>query len=154
MTIDDVKKELERGARLTGKDIFVDAYKIITEQEKKIDQLNLDLESEKYRVERLKEELADKDLLVEQLQKSSAASFERLKRQQAEIERLKDENCELTEKLKARLTCDFVKTAQKQAVQEFIDELRNRCSEVKGYHYSFGNISGVIEELLEEVEND
>lgn len=43
MTIDDVKKELERSARLTGKDVFVEAYKIITEQEKeneKLEQLN------------------------------------------------------------------------------------------------------------------
>lgn len=64
-------------------------------------------------------------------------------KQESEIEQLKADN-------EKRLTCDFVKTAQKHAVQEFIEELRNRCSEVKGYHYSFGNISGVIEELLEE----
>lgn len=50
----------------------------------------------------------------------------------------------------ATLTYDFIKMAQKHAVQEFVDELRNKCSEVKGYYYSFGNISGVIEELLEE----
>lgn len=71
-------------------------------------------------------------------------------KQEKEIKRLNDENCELTKKLEARLACDFVRTAQKHAVQEFVDELRNKCSEVKGYHYSFGNISGVIEELLEE----
>lgn len=40
MTIDDVKKELERSARLTGKDVFVDAYKIITDQEQEIKRLN------------------------------------------------------------------------------------------------------------------
>ena len=34
-----LKKELERSARLTGKDVFVDAYKIITEQEKEIARL-------------------------------------------------------------------------------------------------------------------
>ena len=34
-----LKKELERSARLTGKDVFVDAYKIITEQEKEIERL-------------------------------------------------------------------------------------------------------------------
>ena len=33
----------------------------------------------------------------------------------AEIEQLKAENYELTKKLEARLTCDFVKTAQKHA---------------------------------------
>ena len=39
MKQEDVKKELERSARLTGKDVFIDAYKIITEQEKEIEQL-------------------------------------------------------------------------------------------------------------------
>ena len=34
-----LKKELERSARLTGKDVFVEAYKIITEQEKEIERL-------------------------------------------------------------------------------------------------------------------
>lgn len=34
-----LKKELERSARLTGKDVFVDAYKIITEQEREIERL-------------------------------------------------------------------------------------------------------------------
>ena len=43
MTIDDVKKELERSARLTGKDVFIDAYKIITEQEKEIERLRTTL---------------------------------------------------------------------------------------------------------------
>ena len=43
MTQEDVKKELERSARLTGKDVFVDAYKIITEQEKEIARLRATL---------------------------------------------------------------------------------------------------------------
>lgn len=51
-------------------------------------------------------------------------------------------------------TYDVIKMIQRHAVKEFVDELRNKCSEVKGYHYSFGNISGVIEELLEEYKND
>ena len=38
-----LKKELERSARLTGKDVFVDAYKIITEQEKEIARLRATL---------------------------------------------------------------------------------------------------------------
>ena len=38
-----LKKELERSARLTGKDVFVDAYKIITEQEKEIERLRTTL---------------------------------------------------------------------------------------------------------------
>lgn len=43
----------------------------------------------------------------------------------AEIERLKAENCELTKRLGARFTCDFVRTAQKQAVQEFADKVKD-----------------------------
>ena len=38
-----LKKELERSARLTGKDVFVDAYKIITEQEEEIERLRTTL---------------------------------------------------------------------------------------------------------------
>lgn len=51
-------------------------------------------------------------------------------------------------------TYDVIKMIQRHAVKEFVDELRNKCSEVKGYYYSFGNISGVIEELLEKYKND
>lgn len=43
----------------------------------------------------------------------------------AEIERLSNENCELTKRLGARFTCDFVRTAQKQAVQEFADKVKD-----------------------------
>lgn len=42
----------------------------------------------------------------------------------AEIEQLKAENCELTKKLEARLTCDFVKTAQKHAKIDVLNELK------------------------------
>lgn len=52
----------------------------------------------------------------------------------------------------ATLTCDFIKMAQKHAVQEFVDELRNKCSEVKGYEYSFANIAHLINQLLKEYE--
>lgn len=43
---------------------------------------------------------------------------------------LKAENEQLKEKLNARLTCDFVKTAQKRAVQDFAEK-------VKGEVYPF-----------------
>ena len=43
MTKDEIKKELERSARLTGKDVFVEAYKIITEQEIEIERLRTTL---------------------------------------------------------------------------------------------------------------
>lgn len=52
------------------------------------------------------------------------SAFERLKAQQREIERLKAENEQLKVKLKARLTCDFVKTAQTHAVQDFADKVK------------------------------
>lgn len=134
MTIDGVKKELERSARLTGKDVFVEAYKIITEQEKKIDQLNLDLESEKYRVERLKKELADKDLLIEQLQKSYDASFERLKRQQVEIERLKEKSDEQSRKSGI---------LGNETIVEFFDDAVSEpsadCKDIEKYEKQFRN---------------
>lgn len=39
MTKEDIKKRLECAARITGNDLFVDAYKIITEQEREIERL-------------------------------------------------------------------------------------------------------------------
>ena len=68
----------------------------------------------------------------------------------AEIERLKDENCELTEKLKARLTCDFVKTAQKQAQIDVLNKAKEKLdSAPNGWAYT-----GYIDDLIEEVENE
>lgn len=58
-------------------------------------------------------------------------AFERIKAQQREIEQLKDENCELTKKLKARLTCDFVKTAQIHAVPDFAEKLKDEIKQAK-----------------------
>lgn len=39
MTKEEIKKELERGARVTGHSTFVDAHKLIIEQEKEIAEL-------------------------------------------------------------------------------------------------------------------
>ena len=39
---------------------------------------------------------------------------------------LKAENEQLKEKLNARLTCDFVKTAQKHAVQDFAEKVKGK----------------------------
>ncbi len=39
MTKEEIKKEVERGARVTGHSAFVDAYKLIIEQEEEIEQL-------------------------------------------------------------------------------------------------------------------
>lgn len=66
----------------------------------------------------------------------------------AEIERLKAENCELTEKLKARLTCDFVKTVQKQAQIDVLNEAKEKLdSAPNGWAYT-----GYIDDLIEEVQ--
>lgn len=68
----------------------------------------------------------------------------------AEIERLKDENCELTQKLKARLTCDFVKTAQKQAQIDVLNKAKEKLdSTPNGWAYT-----GYIDDLIEEIENE
>ena len=75
----------------------------------------------------------------------------------AEIEQLKAENYELTKKLEARLTCDFVKTAQKHAKIDVLNKVKtySYCDNVfmdgKWHRYVF--VSD-IDELIKEVEND
>ena len=64
-----------------------------------------------------------------------------------------DEQCRKIGELKAKFeakSCAFVKTTQTQAIQEFVDELRKKCSEVKGYEYCFESIEHLINQLLEE----
>lgn len=64
-----------------------------------------------------------------------------------------DEQCRKIGELKAKFeakSCDFVKTTQTQAIQEFVDELRKKCSEVKGYEYCFAIIEHLINQLLDE----
>ena len=53
MTKEEIKKELERGARVTGHSTFVDAYKLIIEQEKEIEQLKAAKNDWKQRYESL-----------------------------------------------------------------------------------------------------
>ena len=68
---------------------------------------------------------------------------------------LKAENEQLKEKLNARLTCDFVKTAQKQAkieaVKEFAEKVKEKallhCRTINCYECKF--IETTIDELLE-----
>ena len=70
----------------------------------------------------------------------------------AEIERLKAENCDLAKKLEARLTCDFVRTAQKQAQIDVLNKVKERAvglPAIKTYH-----ICNLIDELIKEVENE
>lgn len=75
--------------------------------------------------------LSDKYIEIDNLNRDYRNAFERLKSQQQEIDRLKSENTQLkTEvrefevELNARLTCDFVRTAQKHAVQDFADKVK------------------------------
>ena len=71
---------------------------------------------------------------------------------------LKAENEQLKEKLNARLTCDFVKTAQKQAkieaVKEFAEKVKEKallhCRTINCYECKF--IETTIDELLKEYE--
>ena len=85
--------------------------------------------------------LCDKYIEIDNLNRDYRNAFERLKSQQQEIDRLKSENTQLKTKvrefeveLNARLTCDFVRTAQKHAVQDFADKLKTRL-EAKEQHY-------------------
>ena len=72
------------------------------------------------------------------------AGFSDVSEYKAEIERLKAENCELTKKLEARLTCDFVKTAQIDLLNKVKDKLDNAQN---GWAYTT-----YIDELIEEIE--
>lgn len=72
----------------------------------------------------------------------------------AEIERLKAENCELTKRLGARFTCDFVRTAQKHAQIDVLKELKTRHDyAIKNMGYPW-DIAQQIDELIKEVENE
>ena len=64
MTNEDVKKKLECVARITGNDLLVDAYKIITEQEKSIQMaqdsiLSLAQQNQEYREQQVKQAQID-----------------------------------------------------------------------------------------------
>ena len=61
---------------------------------------------------------------------------------------LKAENEQLKEKLNARLTCDFVKTAQTHAVQDFAEKIKEK-SYVNDYCREVVEIEK-IDELLKE----
>ena len=112
-----------------------------------------DVSEYKAEIERLRQEVRDTDKMarniIEQCKNNYDNAFERLKAQEREIEQLKAENCELTKKLEARLTCDFVKTAQKQAQIDVLNKAKERLdSAPNGWAYTT-----YIDELIEEVEN-
>ena len=99
----------------------------------------------------LKQRLNDKYIEIDNLNRDYSNAFERLKSQQQEIERLKTENRELTKKLEARLTCDFVRTAQKQAQIEVLNRLKSLSIYDDNYLDGYVFIDD-IEKLLEEYE--
>lgn len=97
-------------------------------------------------------EVADK-VLTETREKLTKAEHDR-DRYKAEIERLKAENCELTKRLGARFTCDFVRTAQKHAQIDVLKELKTRHDyAIKNMGYPW-DIAQQIDELIKEVENE
>ena len=69
-----------------------------------------------------------------------------------EIKRLEKENEQLKAKLEARLTCNFVKTAQTHAVQDFADKLKEKLFSVFGKticsDLDTEDITDIIDELL------
>ena len=76
MTKEDVKKRLECVARITGNDLLVDAYKIITEQEKSLQEaqdsiLSLEQQNQEYREQQVKQ--AQIDILNEVKKKLDSA---------------------------------------------------------------------------------
>lgn len=75
---------------------------------------------------RLEEENERLKEVNRQLNADYNRSLERLKSDCRQIDELKAEVKELKAELNARLTCDFVKTAQKQAVQEFLEKLKTK----------------------------
>lgn len=110
-----------------------------------------DVSEYKAEIERLRQEVRDTDKMarntIEQYKNDYDKTFERLKAQQREIERLKAENCELTKKLEARLTCDFVKTAQKQAQINVLNKLKD------SYGLYYLSAFGVKERMLADILN-
>ena len=64
MTKEDVKKRLECVARITGNDLLVDAYKVITEQEKSLQEaqdsiFSLAQQNQEYREQQVKQAQID-----------------------------------------------------------------------------------------------
>lgn len=117
-------------------DILRDALDLITEQEKEIERVNKEL-SEKEEYHRMTQ------ALCHSYRNDYWKTFQRLEEQQQEIERLKAEN-------EKRLTCDFVKTAQKHAKIDVLNQLKEKINSApNGWAYTT-----YIDEMIEEVEND
>lgn len=89
------------------------------------------------------------------------AGYRKIDGLKAENARLKEEVREFEVELNARLTCDFVRTAQKHAVQDFADKLKTQFEEKEQHYicmYDWNAHSAVtdceneVDELLKEYE--
>ena len=80
-------------------------------------------------------------------------SFVLITEQEQEIKRLEDENYELTKKLEVRLTCDFVKTAQKQAQIDILNKAKERIGNaIDTYYNSYGGGYFIAEDALDDID--
>lgn len=106
---------------------------------------------------RLEEENERLKEVNRQLTADYIRSLERLKSDCIQIDEFKAEVKELKAELNARLTCNFVKTAQKQAKIEVLNEAKklshcdNFFTDGKWHRYVFIDD---IDKLLEELQND
>ena len=100
---------------------------------------------------RLEEENKRLKEVNRQLTADYTRSLERLKSDSRQIDELKTEVRELKAELNARLTCDFVKTAQTHAVQDFAEKLKKVIHE-RDYVQGYAEI-GLIEEIDELLED-
>ena len=139
------------------------AVALVKEGYGKISEYEAEKEMLGSKIKALEQRLNNKYIEVDNLNRDYHNSFERLKAQEREIERLKAENCELTKKLEARLTCDFVKTAQKQAQIDILNKANERLNVVSREFGDDCDLCGVsavcscrceINKLIEEINND
>ena len=102
------------------------------------------------KVDRLEKENERLKEVNRQLNADYNRSLERLKSDCRQIDELKAEVKELKAELNARLTCDFVKTAQKQAQIDVLNELKS--SSIYDDDYMGGWVfTDDIDKLLEEL---
>lgn len=105
------------------------------------------------RLEKLEKENERLKEVNRQLNDDYNRSLERLKSYCRETEQLKAEVKELKAELNARLTCAFVKAAQKQAQIDVLNKLKSLS--IYDDNYMDGYVfTDDIEKLLEELQND
>lgn len=135
-----------------------DKYRLCKDANETLKQNVIDAGRQK--VDRLEEENERLKEVNRQLNADYNRSLERLKSDCRQIDELKAEVKELKAELNARLTCDFVKTAQTHAVREFAEKLK-----AKSEMFLVAKDNGVygekpyvsiekIDELIAEVQND